>query len=41
MLEDFGLNPRRYRSEWLAGSEPEKFIQAVNSMMEELREERK
>ena len=41
MLEDFGLNPRRYRAEWLAGSEPEKFVQAVDGMMKELREERK
>ena len=38
MLEDFGLEPERYRLEWVSASEGAKFAQVVREMVETLRE---
>ncbi len=37
MLEDFGLEPERFRLEWISASEGKKFAQVVTDMVEELR----
>jgi F420-non-reducing hydrogenase iron-sulfur subunit len=37
MLEDFGLEPERFRLEWISASEGKKFAQVVTEMVEELR----
>ena len=38
MLEDFGLEPERFRIEWIASSEAQKFADVVTDMTELLRE---
>ena len=38
MLEDFGLEPERFRIEWIASSEAQKFADVVTEMTELLRE---
>jgi F420-non-reducing hydrogenase iron-sulfur subunit len=37
MLMDFGLEPERYRLEWVSASEGDKFAKVVNEMVEELK----
>ena len=37
MLEDFGLEPERFRLEWISASEGKKFAQVVTEMVEELK----
>jgi F420-non-reducing hydrogenase iron-sulfur subunit len=37
MLEDFGLEPERFRLEWIASSEAQKFADVVTEMTETLR----
>jgi F420-non-reducing hydrogenase iron-sulfur subunit len=37
MLEDFGLEPERFRLEWVSASEGDKFAQVVKEMVETLR----
>jgi F420-non-reducing hydrogenase iron-sulfur subunit len=37
MLMDFGLEPERYRLEWVSASEGDKFARVVNEMVEELK----
>ncbi len=37
MLEDFGLEPERFRIEWIASSEAQKFADVMTQMTEELR----
>lgn len=37
MLEDFGLEPERFRLEWVSASEGPKFAQVVTEMVEEIR----
>jgi F420-non-reducing hydrogenase iron-sulfur subunit len=38
MLEDFGLEPQRYRLAWVSASEGPRFAQVVTEMVKELRE---
>jgi F420-non-reducing hydrogenase iron-sulfur subunit len=38
MLEDFGLEPERFRLEWISASEGSRFAQVTTEMIEELRE---
>ena len=38
MLEDFGLEPERFRLEWIASSEAQKFADVMTEMTETLRE---
>ncbi len=37
MLEDFGLEPERFRLEWVSASEARKFAQIVTEMTETLK----
>lgn len=37
MLEDFGLEPERFRLEWVSASEGDKFAQVVKEMVEALK----
>ena len=37
MLEDFGLEPERFRLEWIASSEAQKFADVMTDMTEALR----
>ena len=37
MLEDFGLEPERFRLEWIASSEAQKFADVMTEMTEHLR----
>ena len=37
MLEDFGLEPERFRLEWIASSEAQKFADVMTEMTETLR----
>ena len=37
MLEDFGLEPERFRLEWISSSEAQKFADTVTDMTETLR----
>jgi F420-non-reducing hydrogenase iron-sulfur subunit len=37
MLEDFGLEPERFRIEWIASSEAQKFAEVMREMTETLR----
>jgi F420-non-reducing hydrogenase iron-sulfur subunit len=38
MLEDFGLEPERFRLEWVSTSEGQKFARIVQEMVENLKE---
>jgi len=38
MLEDFGLEPERFRVEWISSSEGIKFADVVTDMTETLKE---
>ncbi len=38
MLADYGVEPGRYRQEWISASEGARWAQVVNSMTEEVRE---
>ncbi|MCK4367294.1 MAG: hydrogenase iron-sulfur subunit [Thermoplasmata archaeon] len=38
MLEDFGLEPERFRLEWVSASEGKKFARIAKEMTDELRE---
>ena len=37
MLEDFGLEPERFRLEWISSSEAQKFADIMTEMTETLR----
>jgi len=37
MLQDFGLEPERFRLEWVSASEGPRFAQVVNDMVEQVR----
>jgi F420-non-reducing hydrogenase iron-sulfur subunit len=37
MLEDFGLEPERFRLEWIASSEAQRFADVMMDMTEQLR----
>ena len=37
MLEDFGLEPERFRLEWISSSEAQKFADVMSEMTETLR----
>jgi F420-non-reducing hydrogenase iron-sulfur subunit len=37
MLEDFGLEPERFRLEWVSASEGKKFTEVVTEMVEDLK----
>lgn len=37
MLEDFGLEPERFRLEWISASEAQKFAQTVTEMVDTLK----
>ncbi len=37
MLQDFGLEPERFRLEWVSASEGDKFAKVVNEMVETLK----
>lgn len=37
MLEDFGLEPERFRLEWVSASEAQRFAQVVTEMVEQVR----
>ncbi len=37
MLEDFGLEPERFRLEWVSASEGQKFAKVVSEMVEQLK----
>jgi F420-non-reducing hydrogenase iron-sulfur subunit len=37
MLEDFGLEPERFRLEWISSSEAQKFADVVTDMTETLK----
>jgi F420-non-reducing hydrogenase iron-sulfur subunit len=38
MLEDFGIEPERYRIEWVSASEGGRFATIIKDMVEEIRE---
>ncbi len=38
MMEDFGLEPERFRLEWIASSEAQKFADVMTEMTETLRD---
>ena len=38
MLEDFGLEPERFRIEWIASSEAQKFADVMTEMTDILKE---
>jgi len=38
LLEDFGLEPERFRLEWVSASEGSRFAQVARKMVEQLRE---
>lgn len=38
MLEDFGIEPERFRLEWVSASEGGKFAQVVSEMTEEIKQ---
>jgi len=38
MLEDFGLEPERFRIEWIASSEAQKFADVMTEMTAALRD---
>ncbi|MCD6214077.1 MAG: hydrogenase iron-sulfur subunit [Candidatus Desulfofervidus sp.] len=38
MLEDFGLEPERFRLEWISAAEAEKFAKVVTEMTQQLKE---
>lgn len=38
MLEDFGLEPERFRLEWISSSEAQKFADVMIEMVETLRD---
>ena len=37
LLEDFGLEPERFRLEWVSASEGQKFVRVVTEMVEDLK----
>jgi len=37
MLQDFGLEPERFRLEWVSASEGARFAEIVNDMVNELK----
>lgn len=37
MLQDFGLEPERFRLEWVSASEAPRFAQVVTEMVEQVR----
>ena len=37
LIEEFGIDPRRLRLEWVSASEGDRFAQVVNEMTEEVR----
>jgi F420-non-reducing hydrogenase iron-sulfur subunit len=37
MLEDFGLEPERFRLEWVSSSEAQKFADVMREMIESVR----
>ena len=37
MLEDFGLEPERFRLEWVSASEGQRFVEVVREMVEQLK----
>ncbi len=37
MLEDFGLEPERFRLEWVSASEAKKFVEVVKEMVTQLK----
>jgi len=37
MLEDLGLEPERFRLEWVSASEAQRFAQVVTEMVEQVR----
>jgi len=37
MMEDFGLEPERFRLEWVSASEAQKFAEVVTEMTEALK----
>ena len=37
MLQDFGLEPERFRLEWVSASEGARFAQVVDNMVQDLR----
>ena len=38
LLEDFGLEPERFRLEWVSASEGQRFAQVMTEMVEEIKE---
>jgi len=36
-MENIGIEPERFRLEWIAGSEGEKFARTVNEMVEQIK----
>ncbi len=36
MMEDFGLEPERFRLEWISSSEAQRFADVVKEMTEDL-----
>jgi F420-non-reducing hydrogenase iron-sulfur subunit len=38
MLEDFGLEPERFRLEWIASSEAQRFADVMTEMTESLKD---
>ena len=37
MLQDFGLEPERFRLEWVSASEAQRFAQVVTEMVEQVK----
>jgi F420-non-reducing hydrogenase iron-sulfur subunit len=37
MLEDFGLEPERFRLEWVSAAEAPRFVEVVSEVVEKLR----
>jgi F420-non-reducing hydrogenase iron-sulfur subunit len=38
MMEDFGLEPERFRLEWISASEASKFAQVVSDMVSQIKQ---
>ena len=38
MLEDFGLEPERFRLEWVSASEGQRFAEVITEMVEDLKD---
>jgi len=38
LLEDFGIEPERFRLEWVSASEAQRFVEVVNNFVKDIKE---